>query len=289
MLIKYRVHEVAKDFGLQSKEIVELLKKYFPTAKKSMTALEEEELDVIFDYLTQNNQVESFDEYFAEGEKVREESKKAKEKEKADMLAKQQEIANMMKAAKQTKSANKPSEKSAAKADITGAADDDIGNDIVIEKSDDVPKEHPNRGPAKIRTVDTRAAQVELDKYNEKYEEIASQRITKDNGVHKQKIGRKQGSKKQYGSKRETEADKRIYDRLAEQGDISDMTVGGYWLSDDGSYVYREVEHSYQDMEYYRGPAGGRQGNIFYHISLYLRGKMDTLDMMINYDKIMKG
>ncbi len=88
---------------------------------------------------------------------------------------------------------------------------------------------------------------------------------------------------------RETEADKRIYDRLAEQGDISDMTVGGYWLSDDGSYVYREVEHSYQDMEYYRGPAGGRQGNIFYHISLYLRGKMDTLDMMINYDKIMKG
>ena len=71
MLIKYRVHEVAKDFGLQSKEVVELLKKYFPTAKKSMTALEEDELDVIFDYLTQNNQVESFDEYFAEGEKAR--------------------------------------------------------------------------------------------------------------------------------------------------------------------------------------------------------------------------
>ena len=88
---------------------------------------------------------------------------------------------------------------------------------------------------------------------------------------------------------RETEADKRIYDRLAEQGDISDMTVGGYWLSGDGKYVYREVEHSYQDMEYYRGPAGGRQGEIFYHISLYLRGKMDPLDMMINYDKIMKG
>lgn len=88
---------------------------------------------------------------------------------------------------------------------------------------------------------------------------------------------------------RETEADKRIYDRLAEQGDISDMTVGGYWLSGDGKYVYREVEHSYQDMEYYRGPAGGRQGDIFYHISLYLRGKMDPLDMMINYDRIMKG
>ena len=78
-------------------------------------------------------------------------------------------------------------------------------------------------------------------------------------------------------------------DRLAKQGDISDMTVGGYWLSGDGKYVYREVEHSYQDMEYYRGPAGGRQGEIFYHISLYLRGKMDPLDMMINYDRIMKG
>ncbi len=204
MLIKYRVHEVAKDFGLQSKEVVELLKKYFPTAKKSMTALEEDELDVIFDYLTQNNQVESFDEYFAEGEKAREEGKKAKEKEKADMLAKQQEIANMMKAAKQPKTSDKAADKPAAE-----AADDSSGSDIVIEKvSDDTLKEHPNRGPAKMRTVDTRASQVELDKYNEKYEEIASQRITKDSGVHKQKIGRKQGSKKQYGNKRETEADK---------------------------------------------------------------------------------
>ena len=80
MLIKYRVHEVAKDFGLQSKEIVELLKKYFPTVKKSMTALEENELDVIFDYLTQNNQVESFDEYFAEGENAREARRLKKKK-----------------------------------------------------------------------------------------------------------------------------------------------------------------------------------------------------------------
>ena len=204
MLIKYRVHEVAKDFGLQSKEIVELLKKYFPTAKKSMTALEENELDVIFDYLTQNNQVESFDEYFAEGENAREASKKVKEKEKADMLAKQQEIANMMKAAKQTKGTDK----------VKGQSESEVVNsdrqiDVTADKvSEETLKEHPNRGPAKIRTVDTRAAQVELDKYNEKYEEIASQRLTKDSGIHKQKIGRKQGSKKQYGSKRETEADK---------------------------------------------------------------------------------
>ena len=40
MLIKYRVHEVAKDFDVPSKDVVELLKKHFGETKKHMTALE---------------------------------------------------------------------------------------------------------------------------------------------------------------------------------------------------------------------------------------------------------
>ena len=48
MINKYRVHEVAKDFDIPSKKVVELLAKYFEEPKKHMTALEETELDVIF-------------------------------------------------------------------------------------------------------------------------------------------------------------------------------------------------------------------------------------------------
>ena len=44
MMIKYRVHEVAKDLNVPSKDVIELLGKHFDTPKKHMTALTEEEL-----------------------------------------------------------------------------------------------------------------------------------------------------------------------------------------------------------------------------------------------------
>lgn len=75
MIEKYRVHEVAKDLGLQSKEVVDLLGKYFDTEKKSMTALNEQELSVILNHYTNENKVENFDEYFAEGARRKQEAK----------------------------------------------------------------------------------------------------------------------------------------------------------------------------------------------------------------------
>ena len=61
---KYRVHEVAKDFGLPSKTITEILTKYATTPKNHMQVLEDGELSVIFDYLTQHNQCESMEDLF---------------------------------------------------------------------------------------------------------------------------------------------------------------------------------------------------------------------------------
>ena len=72
MMEKYRVHEVAKDLGVPSKDIIDLLGKYFDAPKKHMTALEKDELSVVFEHYTAQNSVENFDEYFAEGEKKRE-------------------------------------------------------------------------------------------------------------------------------------------------------------------------------------------------------------------------
>lgn len=36
MIIKYRVHEVAKDFGKQSKAVVDILAKHFPDDPKNI-------------------------------------------------------------------------------------------------------------------------------------------------------------------------------------------------------------------------------------------------------------
>ena len=84
MIAKYRVHEVARDLGVPSKEILDLLAKDFDGERKSMTALNEQELSLVLDHYTNQNQVESFDAYFADGERRRKE--KAADRWEQDIL-----------------------------------------------------------------------------------------------------------------------------------------------------------------------------------------------------------
>ena len=89
---KYRVHEVAKDFGLPTKTITEILTKYATAPKNHMQVLTDHELSLIFDYLTQHNQVANIQAIFAEAYQEKpaaktenkEESKSAPAKEKAE-------------------------------------------------------------------------------------------------------------------------------------------------------------------------------------------------------------
>ena len=64
-MIKYRVHEVAKDFKMNSKTISDILTQYATTPKNHMQVLEDFELSVIFEYLTQHNQIESIADVYA--------------------------------------------------------------------------------------------------------------------------------------------------------------------------------------------------------------------------------
>ena len=64
-LVKYRLKEVAADFGMQSKEITEILGKYGEKPKSPTQVLTDEELNLVFDYLTQHNQITSLEQVFA--------------------------------------------------------------------------------------------------------------------------------------------------------------------------------------------------------------------------------
>ena len=66
-MIKYRVHEVAKDLNVPNKQVLDALQKYCGEPKKHMTALTEQELDVVFETFTQSHASGSFDDYFASG------------------------------------------------------------------------------------------------------------------------------------------------------------------------------------------------------------------------------
>ena len=80
MVVKYKLGEVAKDFNRPAKDIADLLLKFFDEPKKNQTALENKELDIIFDVLTQENQVESFNDYFAMQKPVKKAEKKPEQK-----------------------------------------------------------------------------------------------------------------------------------------------------------------------------------------------------------------
>ena len=77
-------------------------------------------------------------------------------------------------------------------------------------KKPDKPKAEQPKKEITVRHVDTRAAQVDLDKYNERYEQIAPQtRMSGDNVRRKQKINQKSQQRgRQQSQKRETEAQK---------------------------------------------------------------------------------
>ncbi|MBP3519809.1 MAG: translation initiation factor IF-2 N-terminal domain-containing protein, partial [Oscillospiraceae bacterium] len=160
--IKYRVRDVAKDLDRNAKEIMDILTKYATAPKNNMQALDEKELSIIFEYLTQNNQVESMESIFAE---VYHEPKAAQNE------AKEPEAP----AAAEKDKAPAP-EKKAPKAE--GKAQPQAP----AQQAEAQPKEKPQqpiqqrttRVPEK-RVVDTRkGGGVNLDKYDEKLERIAS-------------------------------------------------------------------------------------------------------------------
>ena len=190
---KNKLNEVAKDFNMQSKALIELLGKYFDGEKKSQATLEDKEMDVIFDVLTKQHSVESFDDYFA----MQKENKEPAPKKEA-----------AKKASNEKPTDKKPAEKSNEKADTNKASNQELPK----KKVKDPNKPMQSRTKGEVRHIDTRAGSVDLDKYNERYENIApANDRNSDNVVRKQKLNQKSKQYRKQGMrshKHESEAER---------------------------------------------------------------------------------
>ena len=152
-MIKYRVHEVAKDFGLPTKSVTQILTDYIAPPKNHMQVLETNELDVIFEYITQHNQVESLEEIF----KVEPKAAPKQEEKKAEAAA--------------------PAKEATAPAKNAAAAPQTKAPAVETPKAEKKDKPHVPRQVAEKRVVDTRGgAAVNIEKYNEKFEDLAGAR-----------------------------------------------------------------------------------------------------------------
>ena len=262
---KTKLGELAKDLKVTNADIVKCLESYDGETRKTQASLLPEEVGYVLEYFTQKNQVENFNEYFAnnvrpEGEKKPEvkEKKTAKKaaakteekaEPKAEEAAKAAKPAKTEKAEKTEKTAKaekvekaektesaakeqaapkaekaevkaaekKPAKKAekkhepAKKKDVGvktqlggfGGTKDEKGYTLSSEKES---------GYSKTTMIDTRGSYVELDKYNEKYDNLANTKHnrSKDNQAKKQKLVQKsqQHKKQQFSHKRETEAEK---------------------------------------------------------------------------------
>ena len=175
--IKYKIREVAADFGMQPKDIAAIVEKYFEKPKSNTQVLEDDQLNVVFDYLTQTHQIDSLEQVFAAAFAAREEAeKKAAEERKAKEAAAAEAAAK--KAAEAPAAGTKqPSGKSAG------------GVTVQAE---------PQRKRER-RVVDTSAVRVNAERFDDRVETLISERDQNRSGG-KQKIGK--GGKKQQPQKK---------------------------------------------------------------------------------------
>ena len=175
-LIKYRVREVASDFGMAPKEIAEIISKYFEKPKSNTQVLTDEELNVVFDHITQTHQIDSLEQVFAVAPKA----------EAKPVPAPVQEEKPVQTAAKE--------EKTAAQAATAQAA---------APTQEQKPKE-PERKRER-RVVDTSAVSVNSERFDDRVDVLISERAQNYSGG-KQKIGNKNKQNKQKGKFQSTKS-----------------------------------------------------------------------------------
>jgi len=185
-LIKYRIREVAKDFGMPTKAVMELYAKYFGPAKNHMQVLAEDQLNLIFDVITRENQVGDMQEALA----AQSAQRPAPKPETAGTPA--------PKAPAPAQAEEKPAEKSGEK---PAAKPQKAQQQPSQPQAQQQRPQQQQQQPAKPkqpqrkrerRVVDTSAVTVNASRFDDHADTLVSERMQNAKGG-KQRIGGKQG------------------------------------------------------------------------------------------------
>ena len=177
-LVKYRVKEVAADFGKTPKEIAEIVGKYFEKPRSNTQVLTDEQLNVVFDYITQHNQISSLEQVFAVAPAPKKEAPKAEEK--------------------------------AAPAAAPAGSDKKEAAPAVKPA-----KPQQEQRKRERRVVDTKAVTVNADRFDDRVDELISERAQNFSGgkqkiVNKNKNKNKNAKKPAFGTKQRNEEQEKM-------------------------------------------------------------------------------
>ena len=250
-LIKYRIHEVAKDFGWQTKDVSNIVAEFYEKPKNHMQVLEDDQLNVIFDYITYNNQIDSIESVFAEAAKAAEpekpvEAEKPAEKpvekapEKPAATAQNRPRQGGQQSQRPAQQGQRPQQGQQNRDNRGGRDNRDRRNDQRPQGQQQGRPQQDNRGhrpqqgqsrpqqqnapqqsaapqpkqpqpqrQRERRVVDTSAATVNVNRFDDRVEDLIpgrAQNMAQNSSKGKEKIGKKNNKKNNYqGSKSRNE------------------------------------------------------------------------------------
>ncbi len=227
MDFKYKIADVAKEFGVPAKKVIETVTGVTGEAYKTGGTFEEKELNVLLETLTRENAEASLDAYLASGkeeakpapkpEQKKPEQKKPEPKkaDKAAAKAEQPKAAAKPEAKQepkpeQKKDSRKP-EKQAEKRSEKRVTLQELAADTGIKEPVKTEQVQVNRAQV---SVDTRTVDVNVDKFNARYDDLAdsrnmpSKRKNQPTGKKEKFNNRNNRRGQQFGRRRETEAER---------------------------------------------------------------------------------
>ena len=223
MDFKYKIADVAKEFGMPAKKVVETVSGVTGEAYKTAGTFEEKELNVLLETLTRENAEDSLDAYLASGKEPAPAPKAEKKPEPKKQPAAAQKPAAEPKPAEQPKPAAKKEpkpeqkkdsrkpEKQAEKRSEKRVTLQELAADTGIKEPVKTEQVQVNRAQV---SVDTRTVDVNVDKFNARYDDLAdsrnmpSKRKNQPTGKKEKFNNRNNRRGQQFGRRRETEAER---------------------------------------------------------------------------------
>ena len=222
MDFKYKIADVAKEFGVPAKKVIETVTGVTGEAYKTGGTFEEKELNVLLETLTRENAEASLDAYLASGKEEAKPAPKPEQKKpepkKADKPAAKAEQskpvakpeAKQEPKPEQKKDSRKP-EKQAEKRNEKRVTLQELAADTGIKEPVKTEQVQVNRAQV---SVDTRTVDVNVDKFNARYDDLAdsrnmpSKRKNQPTGKKEKFNNRNNRRGQQFGRRRETEAER---------------------------------------------------------------------------------
>ena len=241
---KYKVTDIAKDFGISTKKVIETFAELTGETRKTGATFEENEVNALLEALTRKTAVKDLGEYLASGKEpqpVKQEAKKPEAKpqakkeepkpEAAKPKPKQPEAPKAEPKAEQAKPAQNAQPKAAQPKPVQQEKRNDKRNDnkqaekrsekrVTMQElasetgiKEPVATEQVKVDRAQV-SVDTRTVDVNVDKFSARYDDLAdsrnmpSKRKNAPTGKKEKFNNRNNRRGQQFGRRRETEAER---------------------------------------------------------------------------------